>query len=172
MSRSPTVRLRLGTSPASEPRETRADLQSRRGDSSPLPRRSANTRECSATVYFPVLSPEVTFRLNQQSWDLEEQRVQITQYSMSPRDYVLSVGIPGVGPPGWPVLSAPLESLSSSDTWKSPLPPVSLQLPPLRMCEYTKSWHERDHQHISLNIHNHHITWFRAYVMGNERGDE
>lgn len=73
--------------------------------------------ECSATVYFRVLSAEVIFRLNQQSWDLEEQRVQITQCSVSPRDYVLSVGIPAADPPGWPVLSAPLESLSSSDTW-------------------------------------------------------
>ena len=73
--------------------------------------------ECSATVYFRVLSAEDIFRLNQQSWDLEEQRVQITQCSVSPRDYVLSVGIPGADPPGWPVLSAPLESLSSSDTW-------------------------------------------------------
>lgn len=116
-SRSPTVRLRLCTSPASETRETRANLHSRRGDGSPLPRCSANTVECSATVYFPVLSAEVIFRLNQQSWDLEEQHVQTTQCSVSPRDYVLSVGIPGADPPGWPVLSAPLESLSSSDTW-------------------------------------------------------
>lgn len=166
---SPTVGLRLGTSSASETQETRADLHSRRGDGSPIPRCSANTMECSATMCFPVLSPEVIFRLNQQSWDLGGQRVQITQYSVSPRDYVLSVGIPGAGPPGQPVLSAPLESLSSSDTWKSPLPPVSLQFLPLCMCEHTKfSRHESDHQRISLNVHNHHVTWFRNYAMGNE----
>lgn len=117
MSRSPTVRLRLCTSPASEMRETRADPHSRRGHGSPLSRCSANTMECSATVYVPVLSLEVIFRLNQQSWDLEVQRVQITQCSVSPRDYVLSVGIPGADPPGRPVLSASFDSLSSSDTW-------------------------------------------------------
>lgn len=95
MSRSPTVRLRLCTSPASEMQETRADLHGRRTRLPAPPDAQPTPRNAPATVYFPVLSLEVIFRLNQQSWDLEVQRVQITQCSVSPRDYVLSVGIPG-----------------------------------------------------------------------------